>query len=55
MWDLIVSDPDHCLSFYFSRYKTQDFVYLTMKCRSLTQIHFFSGKSLHYMDPVFQL
>ena len=21
MWDLIVSVPDHCLSFYFNRYK----------------------------------
>ena len=22
MWDLIVSIPDHCLSFYFTLYKT---------------------------------
>ena len=21
MWDLIVSVPDHCLSFYFSKYR----------------------------------
>ena len=20
MWDLVVSDPDHCLSFYFSNF-----------------------------------
>ena len=23
IWDLIVSVPDHCLSFYFSRYKAK--------------------------------
>ena len=23
MWDLIVSVPDHCLSFYFARYTSQ--------------------------------
>ena len=26
MWDLIVSDPDHCLSFYFAFYKTGHFL-----------------------------
>ena len=30
MWDLIVSVPDHCLSFYFS-------------CENLRQNHKFSG------------
>ena len=25
MWDLIVLVPDHCLSFYFSRYNAKSF------------------------------
>ena len=26
MWDLIVSVPDHCLSFYFASHKTRNFL-----------------------------
>ena len=39
MWDLIVSVPDHCLSFYF-KYLKYRYLYLKIKDISfITQIH----------------
>ena len=33
MWDLIVSVPDHCLSFYFKNHDlSKTLVYLPLKC-----------------------
>ena len=45
MWDLIVSVPDHCLSFYFSRYRAKSLdheIYVTdlhYECEGMTFIH----------------
>ena len=33
MWDLIVSVPDHCLSFYFSRYIANNY-----QCQKLQRV-----------------
>ena len=36
MWDLNVSVPDHCLSFYFARLN----MYSTWKCKSGFVVHY---------------
>ena len=33
MWDLIVSVPDHCLSFYFGKIKQCTFLYILALCK----------------------
>ena len=49
MWDLIVSVPDHCLSFYFSSYL--DVVFVCFKSEStatnivcITSVSYWSSK-----------
>ena len=44
MWDLIVSVPDHCLSFYFSEYASFVSFYGVPKGHCLVWGFFFSGK-----------
>ena len=46
MWDLIVSVPDHCLSFYFGLIHAQEKRY----CQNKTQLHYNFGSvyKLHF-------
>ena len=59
MWDLIVSVPDHCLSFYFSSYtfccvfhylnsQTQDFRYTIPDFQDLTESFATEKKKKNY-------
>ena len=39
MWDLIVSGPDHCLSFYFSMETVQSISdWLSTECRPISHM-----------------
>ena len=46
MWDLILSVPDHCLSFYFTqqRLKSNTFANCACACAIFAEIHLKSHK-----------
>ena len=53
MWDLIVSVPDHCLSFYFTILK-QCFFYETVRNRRLLLALTENGLGLDSVSLVYQ-
>ena len=54
MWDLIVSVPDHCLSFYFDNKRIQRCFYITLCVKTVfSVIHILPQKKIVYKSEYF--